>query len=155
METYLRLANGSELRALRLYVRNAALASAFLSPMHILEVTLRNAVHDLLATEHGDRWYDMVVLTPGQAKAVKQARRGLRQDDKPETPGRMVASLGFGFWVALFTRSNDHPLWRPPAASRVQADAAEAGRVPPTRPAAHVAEPHCTSRADRPSKACT
>ena len=57
-QTYLGHANGNQEMGMRQYVRNAALASGLHGPVHMLKVTLRNAVHDRLhvvALANGDR----------------------------------------------------------------------------------------------------
>lgn len=113
MGTYLALARGSELRALRLYVRNAALAAAFLGPLQALEVTLRNTMHHLLSNQYGDDWYDTINLGHSQDKAIESAKQALRREGKVETPARIVAASSFGLWVGLLAKGNDRLLWRP------------------------------------------
>ncbi|WP_419908119.1 hypothetical protein [Candidatus Poriferisodalis sp.] len=113
IRTYLALANGSELRALRLYVRNAALASAFLGPLQALEVTLRNTMHRLLSDQYGEDWYEKIGLGNSQQKAIESAKQALRREGKTETPARIVAASTFGLWVGLLAKGNDRLLWRP------------------------------------------
>lgn len=113
MTPYLRMARGSEARAIRLYVRNVALGSAFLGPLQALEVTLRNSVHTLISANYGDNWYDSVPLEDAQQRGIDSARRLLRREGKAESPGRMVAASSFGFWVGLFARAYEESLWRP------------------------------------------
>lgn len=113
MTPYLRMARGSEARAIRLYVRNVALGSAFLGPLQALEVTLRNSVHALMSARHGDEWYDSVRLEDAQQRGIDTARRLLRREGKDESPGRMVAASSFGFWVGLFAGAYEESLWRP------------------------------------------
>ena len=48
---------GSRSRALRLYRWNAQVASAYWTPLHFLEVAVRNAVHDAMAEATGDEWW--------------------------------------------------------------------------------------------------
>ena len=113
MEPYLQIAQGSETRALRFDVRNAALGSAFLGPLQALEVTLRNSVHALASAMHGEDWYDTVCLEDAQRRGIDMARRLLRREGKTESPGRVVAAASFGFWVGLFARAYEESLWRP------------------------------------------
>ena len=113
MGTYLALTDGSELRALRLYVRNAALASVFLGPIQALEVTLRNTMHRLLSNQYGDDWYETVNLAHSQHKAIESAKQALRREGKTETPARIIAASSFGLWVGLLAKGNDRLLWRP------------------------------------------
>ncbi len=55
-QTYLGHANGDQEMGMRQYVWNGALASGLHGPVHMLEVTLRNAVHDRLKHIHGASW---------------------------------------------------------------------------------------------------
>ena len=107
--TYLRLASGDRRRALHLYVSNAAIGSAFHGPLQTLEVSLRNAVNDTLALPHGELWFDNTDLLKGnESESISRAKAKIR---RPLTPGRIVAELNFGFWVALFARRYEDPLW--------------------------------------------
>jgi len=45
-------------RALELYRWNAELSAAFMVPMHICEVVLRNAIAGAIEEVYGPRWYD-------------------------------------------------------------------------------------------------
>lgn len=113
MAPYLRIARGSQARALRLYVRNVALGSAFLGPLQALEVTLRNSVHALMSARHGSNWYETVCLEDPQRRGIDTARRLLLREGKTESPGRVVAAASFGFWVGLFAKAYEESLWRP------------------------------------------
>jgi hypothetical protein len=42
--------------ALDLYLWNAQVSAAFLTPLHLCEVTLRNAVDDALSAKYGQAW---------------------------------------------------------------------------------------------------
>lgn len=42
--------------ALNLYLWNAQVSAAFLTPLHLCEVVLRNAVDDALAAKYGAAW---------------------------------------------------------------------------------------------------
>ncbi|MCY3616633.1 MAG: hypothetical protein OXG66_03065 [Acidimicrobiaceae bacterium] len=110
--TYLRMAKGDRRRALQLYAQNAALGSAFHGPLQALEVTLRNAVHDAMTVTGGVRWFESPQLDQPQQDAVTKAKGKLDNGMAPHKPGRIVAELSFGFWVALFARRYDESLWR-------------------------------------------
>ena len=111
--TYLRLANGDRRRALQLYTRNAALGAAFYGPLQALEVTLRNGVHRAMTSAHGNFWFDSRLLRRSQAEAVSKVKKELDWNRGPQLPGRVVAELSLGFWVALFARRYESDLWRP------------------------------------------
>lgn len=112
LSTYLGHTAGDEVQAFRLYVRNAALASAFLGPLQVVEVTLRNVFHHLLSQAHGSDWYDSIRLAEAQRRLVVNAKRTLKQESKTETPSRIVAECSFSLWVALCARRYDAVLWR-------------------------------------------
>ena len=110
---YLEIAGGDKRRALHQYAYNAALGSAFHWPLQALEVTLRNAVHDAITKERGTNWFDGPELEQPQQDAIRTAKEDLRWEKGPQDPGRIVAALSFGFWIALFAKRYEESLWRP------------------------------------------
>jgi len=90
--------------ALARYLWNMALCEALYSPLQIVEVALRNAIHKALTRREGsETWYDTIArLPPWQAEQVREVRDKLKTENKPETPGRVVAELHFGFWTGFF-----------------------------------------------------
>ena len=110
--TYLQLAGGDRRRALQLYARNAALGSAFHWPIQALEVTLRNAANDAMTAQAGIYWFDGRLLEQPQRAAVMAAKDKLDWEAGPQLPGRVIAELSLGFWVALFAKCYEELLWR-------------------------------------------
>lgn len=109
---YLQKANGNEAVAFELYLYNANLASSFLFPLSVAEVTLRNAIDGVLMQSYGADWHQnnvfrTAVLTPQSLgaldKAIERARNGNR--------GKVIAELTFDFWSNLF-RKEYADLWR-------------------------------------------
>jgi hypothetical protein len=108
---------------LRLYRWNAQLASAYWTPIHFLEVAVRNAVHDALTVEAGNHWWfanqdrtghaDWMHGREGDAISdaikkiedanAKKAQKAGEPTPGPVTPGKVVAELPFGFWVGLLS----------------------------------------------------
>lgn len=90
--------------ALARYLWNMALCEALYSPLQIVEVALRNAIHKALSGREGNEaWYNTISrLPPWQAEQVQVVRDKLKAENKPETPGRVVAELHFGFWTGFF-----------------------------------------------------
>lgn len=96
---------------MRQYVWNAALASGLHGPLHILEVTLRNAVHDRLKQVHGASWFDLPNMLKGpETGMIQDARNYLAERGEPTTPDKVIAELNFRFWVGIFSRKYDR-LW--------------------------------------------
>jgi len=101
-------AAGGNARALRLYRWNAQVASAFWTPLHFMEIAVRNAVHDAMAESSSDPWWfrdgvnldGAAWLYPFEREGVAKALLKLHA---PLTPGKAVAELHFGFWVGLLS----------------------------------------------------
>jgi len=110
--TYLAKANGNEVFAFALYLYNARLAKAFLFPLGVAEVTLRNAVDGVLSTLYGPAWHQDddfrdSTLTPESLGALNKAIERARSYDR----GKVIAELTFDFWSNLF-RVEYADLWR-------------------------------------------
>ena len=109
---------GDRARAVDLYGWNAAVSAALFEDLSVLEVILRNACHRELrawntAQSQASPWYHHPVLTPGGMEDVGRARRRVVQGGKPETEGRVVAELMFGFWRLLHSKTYEATLWTP------------------------------------------
>lgn len=116
-----RAAVGGDLeRALRLYEWNREVAAALGATLGDLEVVLRNAMNDQLtawttARFGQPRWY----LDPGQVLTgdalddIARARRRATNNGRTETPGRVMAELGLGFWRYLLAGRYERTLWLP------------------------------------------
>lgn len=116
--TYLNACNGSRDAAFDLYVWNAAVSGALIESIGLLEVALRNAMHDqmtLWCAPSGQEWYDDPngVFNPQTLSTIMRARRRLASRGAPETAGRIVAELTFDFWRFLLTGGYQANLWVP------------------------------------------
>lgn len=110
---YLAWANNDLLLAHRLYARNVALAEAFYTPLHTLEVVLRNRVDDALSAQFTPNWFkDPAVVRPVPLqRKVNDAYRKLATLGPALTRGHVVAELSLGFWTGMFNR-HQHHLWQ-------------------------------------------
>ena len=113
--------------ALRLYAWNSALSSALWGPLGILEVTLRNALHEQLAerTSRPDWWNDQRlwdVLLPSERRGIDEAKSSLALRGRAApTADDVVAATSMGLWTGLLSEGRArHPLhnyegnlWRP------------------------------------------
>lgn len=85
---------------LELYVWDRDVASAVLADIAIVEVALRNALHDALTSAHAPDWFTQDLGLDNRSRsALTQAWNRLKKDKR--TPGRIVARLMLGFWVGL------------------------------------------------------
>ena len=111
--TYLAWADGDRNRAVRLYTLNAVLSESFHTPLHMLEVALRNRVNDTMAERHGPNWFDdqNFARNGQQAEMLVKAKRDLKEAGKEETPGRIVAALTLAYWTSMLGKEYEN-LWQ-------------------------------------------
>jgi hypothetical protein len=118
---YLEAGNGHHEKAVDLYNWNARVSAAFLEILCHLEVLFRNSIdRQFVATDPTTSltilqplpWLcDPALLTPESREKVNEAITRLQREHKPPTRDRVVASLSFGFWQALFSGVYED-LWR-------------------------------------------
>ena len=99
--------------ALALYLYNARLAKAFLYPLHVVEVTLRNAIDGLLVSRYGQTWPHEAALRDGLLTDAGRATldKAIGRAGAGASRGQIVAELTFDFWSHLL-RPEYHALWR-------------------------------------------
>ena len=101
--------NNSKSDALIAYSWNIELSQALYPALQILEITLRNSLHQALSTIFDtDHWFELSFLHEKERKQVDKAKDDLRKQKKRITSGRVVAELSFGFWTSLFDIRYEH-----------------------------------------------
>lgn len=103
-----------DLAALELYAWNAAVSGAFMMPLHICEVSLRNAVSDALEAVYGPQWPWEAVFEyslPSKQRAYSPKRDLISARDSLTTVGQVIPELKFAFWQHMFTGRHDTRLW--------------------------------------------
>jgi len=114
--TYLQATGNDRERALALYEWNLTLSAAFVVPLQVCEVAVRNGVVEAIEMVHGATW----PWSNGFLRSLPRPRRSF--DYNPEadlrsvaarqpTTGKVVADLKFAFWEQLFTAGQDSRLW--------------------------------------------
>lgn len=139
---YLERYNDNEALALRLYMWNLELSSAFWGPLSLLEVALRNRLQTSLRPHSlNGRWLKSH-LCERENGALERALRDLeRLGVEAPTDDDLVANLSLGFWVGLTTsgmpRNRDlnyeTVLWRPYLSTAFPNMPVEPGRYPSRR----------------------
>ena len=119
--SYLQARGGEHERALALYNWNAAMSAAFLEVIYHLEVLMRNSIdRQFSPTEPAEPlsilipnvWLcDPKTLTDEGRERVNEAINRLQREGRTPTRARLVSSLTFGFWQALFSGAYED-LWR-------------------------------------------
>jgi len=120
-ETYLNVCQNNKTLALQLYQWNLEMSAAFIVPMQVCEVALRNGVVLALEKQYGEKWH----LSPGFLKSLPSTKSGYNpsKDFKKTsealdaknslTAGKLVADLKFAFWEYMLTKRHDGRLWKP------------------------------------------
>ena len=111
------LSVGNDLsKAKQLYLANIRLAQAFHPLVTQFEVVLRNSLNHHLAIHFGDKdWIinqDIGFMSHSSLnnsryflkRSVIKSKRSLKKRSVPITSGKVISSLTFGFWIALYLR---------------------------------------------------
>lgn len=105
-----------DLSALLLYAWNAEVSGSLLSPLHICEVVVRNAVDQALTAVYGARW----PWSTSFLRSLPTAQRGYCQKRDLQnasrihrTTGKVIPELKFVFWQKMFTGRHDTRIWGP------------------------------------------
>jgi hypothetical protein len=110
---YLGWAGGDRQLAIELYTLNAKLSESLFTPLHMLEVALRNRIYTVLSESVHDHWFDEAEYQKGlrQAEQLAKAKADLAEENKDSAPDRVVAALTFGYWTAFFGADYEE-VWR-------------------------------------------
>lgn len=109
---YLQRAGYNRIYAFNLYLYNARLAKAFLYPLHMLEVTLRNSMSNLFHRDFGQHWHQEPVFLGLLTRESKDALSKAQLRAKSQKLEDVVATLTFDFWSNLFRQEYDRSLWQ-------------------------------------------
>lgn len=101
--------NNSKENALIAYSWNLELSQFLYPALQILEISLRNSLHQALSMHFDTEfWFDLSFLHERERNRITQAKKDLREMNKSIEAGRVVAELSFGFWTSLFDKRYEH-----------------------------------------------
>lgn len=114
INTYVIAASNDESAALELYAWNAQVSGAFLTPLHICEVVVRNTVSETLESIYGGRWpwsqgFERSLTNPANGYNPRKDLQNSR--GRAATTGQVISELKFVFWQKMFTARYDQRLW--------------------------------------------
>ena len=111
--TYLNKGGGDERSAIALYLYNARVAKAFMFPLSVVEVTLRNAIDALLVARYGTRWHAEGYFRANilMLEGLTTLDKAIRRAGPHAVRSQVVAELTFDFWSNLM-RPEYGDLWR-------------------------------------------
>lgn len=111
-----------EEQAIRLYLWNARLSKAFLFPLQICEIFLRNAMDAAFSARWGRGWVMVppfslnTFSTDSHQRTLARLQRNAANNGLPApSEDDVVAALTFDFWSNLYRIDYDQALWNDPA----------------------------------------
>lgn len=112
--TYLAEKASDKEAALELYRWNMEVSAAFLVPLQICEVSVRNSIVAAIENTYGPNWpwekgFEISLRNP--PIGYSQRRDLIELARRLPTAGKIVAELKFVFWERMFTRSHDAVIW--------------------------------------------
>lgn len=113
--TYLKATWHDRTSALNLYHWNLQVSAAFLIPLHVFEIAIRNAIADGIEALHTSAWpwtKGFVVSLPNPPSPAYSPKFDLiRCASQQPTAGKVVAELKFVFWERMLTARHQARLW--------------------------------------------
>ncbi|MCA1409731.1 Abi family protein [Bradyrhizobium sp. NBAIM20] len=120
-QTFLGARNNNVLKALQLYHWNAQVSAAFLYPLHVFEICLRNAVANAAESAYltpdwpwSTAFETSLPTTHSMQRFSPRRELVATRDWQPrpqQTTGKVIAELKFAFWVSMYTGRHDGRLW--------------------------------------------
>ena len=116
LNSYATLLEGrkTSLNVLSSYLVNMYTTAQLTYSLQLLEVTLRNNMHDAFTKTFGAAdWYDTPgLLGPNEAKKLSDVRQKFFISRKPNTPNNIVAESSFGFWAGMLHQHYENKIYR-------------------------------------------
>lgn len=104
-DPYLNRYEGQTKYAVRLHAWNAELSTAFWGPIAVLELAVRNSMHDAMRKNRADDWWNhssLVRMAGREERAITHALDKLADaNNYRPSADDVVASTAMGFWVGL------------------------------------------------------
>lgn len=112
--TYLLACLNDREKALALYRWNLEISAAFMGPLHLCEIAIRNGISEALEAIHGSAWpwtQGFVRSLPSPSRGYNATRNVKQCSQRYPTTGKVVAELKFVFWEKMLTKRFDNNIW--------------------------------------------
>lgn len=120
LHPYLAAVGGDLDQAIALYAWNTQIGGAFFEDLGVMEVVLRNSMHEQLQAQQArsprpGHWFDEATspLDRHRLDDISKAKNQVAHDGHAITAGRVVAQLMLGFWKQLLAAKYQTLLWAP------------------------------------------
>lgn len=103
-------------QTVELYFFNIKLSESFLTPIEFCEVTLRNAVAEILILKYGDEWFSHPTLkralTLNKLKELELVIEKFKTQGVEFGSDDIVASMNLSFWEHFLSKKFYSTIWR-------------------------------------------
>ena len=112
--SYLQASGNSREAALELYRWNLEVSAAFMGPLHLCEIAVRNGIANAIDAVHGSDW----PWTEGFIRSLPEgqgynAKRDLQEcAQRRRTAGQVIVDLKFIFWERMLASRFRRSIWR-------------------------------------------
>lgn len=117
MGRYLQLTGGDLPAAIQFHHLDALLAAELTVSLKVTELSIRNAIHDVLSNDIGSTyWFHNPSFgwRERERKKLEQAeKRAGQYSGTGVKAGKVISELTFGFWIGCFAPTYEHKLWHP------------------------------------------
>lgn len=98
------------------YIYNIKVSEAFYPILSILEITLRNRLHNAIDILIKKNWLKEELISQNMLKdneyrILLEAEKKVRYKNKNVTTGALIAELSFGFWINLCKKTYKTVIW--------------------------------------------
>ena len=113
LQPYLDLCNGDYVQGINFYLWNIEISGAFWGSFNLLEVALRNSIHQqlIVKTGHPDWWDQPTMLHLNERLILEKVKEKFIEKGIEFDAGDLISELGLGFWVALLSNKYHQALW--------------------------------------------
>lgn len=106
----------TDLEIVTLYCWNVQFAESLMPSLAILEVVLRNVVHNTLTAYAGtDFGFKSVLHHNKYNNILDLINKITRRQGHPPTAGKVISEITFGFWPLIFARAYSSVWWSQPS----------------------------------------
>lgn len=108
------LIGACQTKAIQLYAWNAQTSGALLTPLHLCEITIRNAISQAIEHAYCSDWHlDITFETslPNPQSGYNPRRDLIKTRGKSTPVGQVISELKFVFWQSMLTKRHDNKIW--------------------------------------------
>jgi hypothetical protein len=102
LRQYLAASNEDKDLATEMFHLDGAIAAAFLEPIRLVELVLREAIHRRVSDLHGSRWMLNPMIIDG--RSFEKVTRSIKRIENITSSDKIVSDLNLGFWAGLFQK---------------------------------------------------